>query len=214
LNAVEIEALEKRFGRVLALRGLSTAVPAGERILVSGPNGAGKSTLLRILAGLTRPTRGRVRVLGCDPFHSASAESRGRIDYLGPEPALYGELSIEENLLFCARMHGIDPGRIGPALAELGLEEVRDQQVRTLSQGFRRRAGLARANLREPELLLLDEPWNGLDSEASARLYAVLDRARERGATVLIAAHGIDGEAPGFDRVLRLERGALYRSLA
>jgi ABC-type multidrug transport system ATPase subunit len=106
-------------------------------------------------------------------------------------------------------MHGIDPGRIGPALAELGLEEVRDQRVRTLSQGFRRRAGLARANLREPELLLLDEPWNGLDQQASERLDSVLDRARERGATVLIAAHGIDGTAPGFDRVMRLERGAM-----
>jgi heme ABC exporter ATP-binding subunit CcmA len=209
VNAVEAEGLEKRFGRVRALRGLDLALAPGTRALVLGRNGAGKSTLLRVLAGLCRPSAGRVRIAGVDPFRPGGTAARARVGYLGAEPGLYGELTVEENLLFCARLHGLAAERAGRAIAAMGLEPMRERRARTLSQGFRRRAGLARAALAEPDLLLLDEPWNGLDGEARERLAALLDGVRARGATVLVAAPSLDGGAGAFDRVLELRDGGL-----
>lgn len=207
--AIETEALEKRYGPIRALRALSTAVESGTRVRVAGSNGAGKSTLLRVLAGLTRPTRGSVRVLGSDPFRSDAARVRGRIGYLGASAGLYGDLTVRENLAFCARLHGLPTTRIDETLQALDLGEVRDRRADALSSGYLRRAGLARIWLGEPDLLLLDEPWNGLDDRAAERLDALLEQSRERRATVLVAAHAVEGRGLTFDRTLFLEAGRL-----
>ena len=209
MNAVEVSGLEKRFGSVRALAGIETSIPEGSVTLIRGPNGAGKSTLLRVLAGLTRPTRGEVRVLGTDPFRASGAAARGRVGYLGPEPSLYAELSIEENLSFCARLQGCSRARVAELCAALGLEEVARRPVRALSSGFRRRAGLARALLPDPALLLLDEPWNGLDAAAAALLADRLQDLRARGGTALIASHSPESHTAPFDRTLHLEHGRL-----
>ena len=209
MSAIELLALEKRFASLRALAGISTTIASGSSVLVRGPNGAGKSTLLRVLAGLVRPTRGSVRVLGADPFGAAGAETRGRVGYLGSEPGLYGELSIDENLSYIARLHGLARDRVDRIVARLCLEEVRARRVRALSSGYRQRAGLARALLPDPELLLLDEPWNALDSEAAALLAAELTALREAGRTLLIAAHTAQAREIDFDRVLVLEAGRL-----
>jgi len=208
VNAVETEALEKRFGRVRALAGVSTAIPAGSLNLLSGPNGAGKSTLLRVLAGLTRPTRGSVLVLERDPF-GRGKQARSRVSYLGPEVALYGDLTVAENLAFCARLHDIPARRVQKQLVGSNLAEVADRRVRALSTGYRRRTGLARALLTQPDLLLLDEPWNGLDSEAADQLLRALNQLRDRGGTALVAAHALGAYASIFDHTLQIEDGRL-----
>ncbi len=209
MSAIEISLLEKRFGRVRALDRVSATIPEGSITLLSGPNGAGKSTLLRVLACLTRPTRGTVRVLGVNPFSRDGVVHRGRLGYLGQEAALYGELTVQENLEFCANLYGVDPQRIRALIQDMELEPVARQRVRTLSLGYRRRVGLARARLTDPPLLLLDEPWNGLDAEASQRLTDLLQRHREAGRTALVAAHSPATTAGLFDAVLRLEAGRL-----
>jgi heme ABC exporter ATP-binding subunit CcmA len=208
-SAVELREVDKLYGRVRALDKVSLELPRGELILLEGSNGAGKSTLLRMLAGVTRPTRGSVRVLGQDLFSAGGRAARGKAGYLAAEPALYAELSVRENLHFCARLRGLAPERVEQCLAELDLEGVAERPVHQLSFGFRRRAGLARALLTDPELLLLDEPWNGLDEASSERLSKRLAAYRSAGRTALVAAHGIGARATLFDRRLRIERGRL-----
>lgn len=210
--AIAVENLEKRYGRVAALRDLCLEIAPGTATLVSGANGAGKSTFLRVLAGLTRPTRGRVIVCGRDPFGAEAAAGRGCVGRVGPELALYGELTVEENLRFCARLHGLpEPGGadgIDP-LSALGLTDVAGRRVRTLSHGYRRRVSIALALLPGPEVLLLDEPWNGLDAAASRRLSELIGAERERGHTVVAAAHAAPDSERLFERVLELEAGRL-----
>ena len=209
VSPVELENVEKRFGRVRALAGISAELPAGSLNLITGPNGAGKSTLLRVLAALTRPTRGSVRILGEELYRSTARSLRGRIGYLGPEPALYGELTVAENLAFCAQVAGAAAPRVERQLIAFELREVAERRVRTLSTGYRRRAGLARALLAEPKVLLLDEPWNGLDTDAADLLVRALTRVRQHGATVLVAAHAVGAYTGLFDHTLRLESGRL-----
>lgn len=209
---IEVRDLEKQYGNVLALRGISLEIPTGTAALVSGPNGAGKSTLLRILAGLTRPTRGRVAIDGTDPFGKGAAARRGRVGFAGQELALYGELTVEENLRFCAQLHGLDAAQTGgefDPLRDLDLAPVARRRVQTLSQGYRRRASIARALLTRPEVLLLDEPWNGLDAEATRHLARLIAREREQGHTVVVAAHAVAEHAHLFNRVIQLEAGRL-----
>jgi heme ABC exporter ATP-binding subunit CcmA len=209
VNACEAVDLEKRYGRVRALAGLRFAIPAGALVLVAGPNGAGKSTLLRVLAGQTRPSAGSVRVLGEDVFGPRRAALRGRIGHLGPTSGLYGELSVAENLAFTARLSGAPAARVHAMVSELGLDAVADRRLQTLSTGYRRRAALARVLLPDPELLLLDEPWNGLDADASERLAKRLAGLRDAACTVVVAAHAPAETGRAFDLVLRLEGGRL-----
>jgi heme ABC exporter ATP-binding subunit CcmA len=207
--AIAVRGLEKRYGSLRALAGLSFELARGTFTLASGPNGAGKSTLLRVLAALTRPTRGEVRVLGVDPFGRGGAELRARVGYLGAEPALYADLSVEENLEFAAELRAAPRESIDQVLSELELRGVARRRVRALSLGYRKRAGLARALLGAPALLLLDEPWSGLDAVSARRLTAFLERRLAAGTTLLVAAHGVREHAEFFQSVLALEGGRL-----
>ena len=210
LSAVELREVDKDYGPVRALDAVSLSVQTGTLVWLAGANGAGKSTLLRVLGSLTRPTRGFVTLFGVDPFSGGGASVRGRVGFLGQDASLYGELSIAENLRFCARLRGAGAAELERVAAELELAPVLDQRVRTLSQGYRRRAGLARALLGSPELLLLDEPWNGLDVESAERLTRLLVRLRDAGGSVIVAAHAASGPLPRFDRTLRLDAGRLH----
>lgn len=207
MSEVELRDVGKDYGPVRALDAVSLSLGRGALVWLSGANGAGKSTLLRTLGSLTRPTRGSLKLFGVDPFAASGAAVRGRIGFLGQDAALYGELSVEENLRFCARLRGSPLSELHRVASELDLEVVLERRVRTLSQGYRRRAGLARALLGTPDLLLLDEPWNGLDSESASRLTALLARLRDEGAIVVVAAHEASGPLPRFDRTLRLDAG-------
>jgi ABC-type multidrug transport system ATPase subunit len=208
LSEIELRSVEKRYGHIRALAGLSLTIPAKGLTLLQGPNAAGKSTLLRILSGLTRPTRGTARVFGADLYRGGGGV-RGRIGYLGSEPGLYGALTVEENLRIAARLRGRSPEVVPELISTHDLGHVADRPAHTLSFGYRRRAGLARALLPEPDLLLLDEPWNGLDDAACERLAATLDRVRGSGRSAIVAAHSVGRYAGLFDRALRIEHGRL-----
>ena len=155
-------ALEKRFGARRVLRGVDVDLADGGFIAVTGANGSGKTTLLRILAGLTAPTRGSLEV----------AVDRGRLGYLGHEPLVYRELTALENLDLFGRLYRVPERRerIGMLLERFGLWDARGERVAEYSRGMQQRLALCRALLHEPSLLVLDEPYAGLDEAGAALL--------------------------------------------
>ncbi|HKX17596.1 MAG TPA: heme ABC exporter ATP-binding protein CcmA, partial [bacterium] len=187
--AIGARDLWRAFGRERVLRGASVDVPRGGGLAVFGPNGSGKSTLLRVLAGLLRPQRGAVLVAGEDLF--ADYRVRRRLGFVGHEPMLYGGLTVRENLrLFSALYDLASPdARIDELCALLGLVPHRETPAGRLSRGLGQRAAVARALLHRPDVLLLDEPFAGLDPEAGAQLTAHLLEFRRAGGTVVLATH-------------------------
>lgn len=177
---ISVRGLTKRFGPVTALDGIDLDVRRGETLAVLGPNGAGKSTLLRLLAGLSAPTGGELE-LGVE---------RAAIGFVGHEPLVYRELTALENLELYGRLYRVPERRerIGMLLERFGLWEARHQRVATYSQGMRQRLALSRALLHDPELLLLDEPFAGLDREGADLLDEELSElARSR--TLVVSSH-------------------------
>jgi heme exporter protein A len=172
--------LSKRFGEKRVFQGIELDVPRGGFVLVTGPNGSGKTTLLRLCAGLAAPTGGELEV----------AVDRSRIGFLGHEPLVYRELTALENLDLYGRLYRIPERRerIGMLLERLGLWDSRRELAGSLSRGMLQRLALCRAFLHEPELLLLDEPFNALDSEGAELLDAEL-RALTATRTLLVATH-------------------------
>jgi ABC-type multidrug transport system ATPase subunit len=176
------------FGAVPAVVRVDLRVERGEVLLVRGPNGAGKSTLLRIIAAALGPTYGSGTVLGFDLLRERE-EVRRRTELLGHRTRLYEDLSGEENLRFTCALYGLAPAAIGPAMRRVGLTGVASERVRGYSQGMRQRVAVARALLRRPELLLLDEPYAGLDEEARDLVDEVIREAAGEGRTVVLATH-------------------------
>jgi heme exporter protein A len=190
--ALEVEHLSKRFGSTLALDDIGWSAEHGASIALFGPNGAGKTTLMRLCATLLRPTTGTVRVLGLDAAAHGIAVRR-RIAVLGHESWLYPDLSARENLRFYARLFGITrpQPRIDALIDRLGLGGWSHRPVRALSRGLLQRAAVARVLLHEPDILLLDEPFTGLDLDARDVLCDVLRDAHRRGATLLMSTHDV-----------------------
>jgi heme exporter protein A len=177
---IHARGLERRFGRKRVIHDLDLDVVAGESLLVTGPNGSGKSTLLALCAGLLAPTKGELDV----------AVGRGRIGYLAHEPLLYRELTALENLDLFGRLYRVPERRerIGMLLERFGLWDVRGERVGSFSRGMVQRLALCRTVLHDPELLLLDEPYAGLDDAGGELLDAELDDlAREH--TLVVATH-------------------------
>jgi heme exporter protein A len=185
---VSAEDLWRRYGRQRVLRGVGLAVPAGRCLAILGPNGSGKSTLLRILGAALRPQRGRVRIHGEDPF--ADPAIRRRIGFVGHEPMLYGGLSVIENLRLLATLYGLPDGPHGAAAmcALLGIDRPA-ALVRSLSRGSQQRAALARALLHRPTVLLLDEPFTGLDPAGADDLCRILRGVCEAGGAIVLSTH-------------------------
>jgi ABC-type multidrug transport system ATPase subunit len=177
---VRARSLERRFGEKQVLRGIDVDLPRGGFLLVTGRNGSGKSTLLRLFAGLLAPSGGELEV----------AIRRGRIGYLGHEPLVYRELSALENLELYGRLYRVPERkeRIGMLLERYGLWEARHERVTDYSQGMQQRLALCRALLHDPELLLLDEPFAGLDREGVDLLHAELAELR-RARTLAVTSH-------------------------
>jgi heme exporter protein A len=202
--AIEITGLRRQFGERAALDGVDLRLEPGASLAVLGPNGSGKSTLLRILAGLLRPSGGRVSVLGCD-LPKETYRLRGRVGYLGHEPLLYRDLTGRENLELVVSLHGLDPeparGRIRHLLEAVGMERRADDRVAELSAGMRQRIDICRAVLHDPELLLLDEPDAHLDADARRRVEPII--AGEGRRTRVIVTHDPQAAAAA-DSVLEL----------
>jgi heme ABC exporter ATP-binding subunit CcmA len=205
--AVAAEGLEKRFGPVVALAGLDFEVPAGSVLAVLGPNGAGKSTLLRLLAGLARPSAGRVRI-GADDG-SDRRRVRGRVGYVGHATFLYPNLTVRENLVFAARLHGVArPGaRADALLAEQGLTALAERPAGALSRGQAQRLAIARGLVHDPPVVLLDEPFTGLDPASADRLAERVRALAAAGRAVVLVTHDLAQAAALGDRALLLVRG-------
>ena len=208
--AVEARGLVKWFGAHPALRSINLCVASGEILALFGPNGAGKSTLLRILAGLARPTAGSAKVAGFDVSREGDGLRRA-IGVLGHGHQLYEALTGRENLLFAATMLGLDrpATRISEILAKVGLEAAAEGRVRTFSSGMKRRLALAKLMLREPKVLLLDEPFTNLDLQASKLLEEFLMTSKTAGTTILLATHNLTMGFALADRMAILEQGRL-----
>lgn len=189
---IEVSHLVKRFGPKVVLRNLDFQVGSGEFVALLGPNGAGKTTFLRILASLSSPSMGQVRIAGQELPRQAAGVRR-RLGVVSHLPLLYGDLTAEENLLFFGRMYAVDglDGRIAQVLETVGLTQRRRDLVRTFSRGMQQRLAIARAVLHDPEVLLLDEPHTGLDQDACEMLDAVLQRESANGRTVVMTSHDL-----------------------
>ncbi len=186
--AVALSGVTKAYDHRRVLRGVDLRVPLGETVAVLGANGSGKSTLLRLVATLASPTRGEVVWFGQPAAPQAAV--RRRIGFVPHESLVYDGLTVLENLRFFAGLYGVPASRVDADLAGDGLEPLRGRRVRILSRGQRQQVDLARALLHDPELLILDEPFTGLDLDAAARLAAMIRRGAG-GRTVLFATHDL-----------------------
>jgi heme ABC exporter ATP-binding subunit CcmA len=187
---IETRALGRRFAGVTALHALDLTVRAGEAVAVFGPNGAGKSTLLRLLATLLRPSAGALWLFG-RAVHDGGAAARRRVGFLSHQSFLYPDLTPTENLDFYARMFRVSKPweRVRALIERVGLTGWAHRPVRTLSRGLEQRCALARALVHEPDLLLLDEPFTGLDVDASTMLASMLRETHASGTTLLMTTH-------------------------
>jgi heme exporter protein A len=199
--------VSRSFGRRWALNRVSFRCDAGEIVGLLGPNGAGKSTLLAIAASMLAPSKGTIRY-GEQP---ADAELRGHVGMVGHDLYLYPELTASENLTFFGRLHRVpDLGaRVDRALHRAGLTERHSDPVHNFSRGMRQRLTLERALIHDPRLVLLDEPFTGLDDAASAALVARLQELRTSGCIVLAATHDLETVEGVIDRALVLREGRL-----
>ncbi len=206
--AIAARGLAKRFGRTVALADLDLDVPAGGSLAVLGPNGAGKSTLLRLMAGLARPTAGSLAIGGA---RADRREARARVGYLGHATLLYPALTSRENLLFAARLHRVRDAaaRCAGLLAEEGLAAVADLPVASLSLGMAQRVAIARGLVHAPSVVLLDEPFTGLDRRAAERLTQRIEALRRRGCPLVLVTHDVARAALLADAAVVLARGRI-----
>ena len=208
--AVRAEGLARRFGHRLAVSGIDLEISRGEFVAIFGPNGAGKTTLLKLLCGLLRPSSGEVNLLDL-ASGSNPEEARRRMGYIAHASFLYRGLSARENLSFYASLYDVaDPGRrIQVMLDRVGLATRAADPVRTFSRGMLQRLAIARALLHQPDLLFLDEPYTGLDREATEILRGLLEEMRGRGGTVMMVTHNLERGLSAASRVLLMSRGHL-----
>ena len=203
--AVSLRAVTRLFDGLPAISQITLDLAVGETVWLRGSNGSGKSTLLRVVATALSPTFGSGMVLGQD-LRIGRARIRQRSDLLGHRSRLYEDLTAVENLRFVCSMYDVDRDRIDPALQRVGLDEVAHIRTGSFSHGMRQRLALARCLMRRPDLVLLDEPYAGLDSDSRIVVNDLLADTRRRGGTVLLASH----EAPPahlLDRSITLDCG-------
>jgi heme exporter protein A len=205
--------LGRHFGRRRALAQVSFDCRAGEIVGLLGPNGAGKSTLLAILATLLAPSTGDV-TYGGHSARSAGAELRRRLGMLGHDLFLYPELTARENLLFFARLYGVPnpAARVAASLEQARLDDRADDQVLGFSRGMRQRLALERAFVHEPRLLLLDEPFTGLDQVSAEALVTRLRQLQQGGCLIVVATHDLEVAEGLLTRALFLRNGRLVRT--
>lgn len=207
---IELQGVGKQYQGKDALKPVDLQVRPGESLVLIGHNGAGKTTLMKMLLGLTRPTAGRLRVLGVDPWGGADAGQRVSVGYLPENVAFSPAMTGHEVLAFYARLKQVAASECAELLRSVGLpEESWTRRVGTYSKGMRQRLGLAQAMLGEPQLLILDEPTTGLDPSLRHQFYALLASLRERGVTLLISSHALNEVEAHADRIAILRHGEL-----
>ncbi|MCY3915669.1 MAG: heme ABC exporter ATP-binding protein CcmA [Chloroflexi bacterium] len=209
---IEAENLSKAYGGMPVLRGISFRVRQGEFVALLGANGSGKSTLLRLLSGLSKPTAGAVRIGGWEMPGEAMAV-RAQIGLVAHQPLLYENLTARENLDFFGKLYGIEreerEGRIKCLLRTVGLGKRADSLVRTFSRGMKQRLSIARASLHQPDVLLLDEPYSGLDQASIERLDEMLSAGLGAGRAIIMSTHQLERVPQTAGRALVLSRGRI-----
>jgi heme exporter protein A len=212
-SVIAVRKLVKRFGLKTVLHGLEFQVEAGEFVALLGPNGAGKTTFLRILASLSRPAMGEVRIAG-HRLPQQAAAVRHTLGVVSHLPLLYGDLTAEENLRFYGMMYGVPAldRRIAEVLEMVGLAARRRDLVRTFSRGMQQRLAIGRAVLHDPEVMLFDEPHTGLDQDACQMLDNVLREVAARHRTVVMTSHDLARVADLASRFDVLSRGKIVAS--
>ena len=203
--AVDLVNVTRVFGGAPALVRVDLAIAPGEAIWLRGPNGAGKTTLLRVIATAISPTYGGGSVLGHDLLRERE-QIRRRVELLTHATRLYDDLTAVENLRFAATILGADARLAEPALERVGLSEVGGERVRSFSHGMRQRVAIARTFLRSPDLVMLDEPYTGLDADARGAVDALVADARSIGRTAIVATHHPLGHGL-VDREIAMEGG-------
>lgn len=204
---ISVDRVTVLFGKTLALDEITVEIPNGITGLF-GPNGSGKSTLLKAIAGLLKPTGGRIEI---DGTGRRDEETRRRIGYAGHGSGLYGRLSLRENLELFASLYGAPRGRADALIDELGLAEFGTRSIRELSAGSKRRAAIARALVHDPDVLLLDEPYANVDDDAADAISAAIKTWKRDGKTGLVATHGAKKVKAYADGAIILQRGRLIR---
>lgn len=206
--AISVKNLVKTFGTFYALRDISLQIAPGECVTIFGPNGAGKTTFLRILAAISRPSKGEILIDG-QPLREATLAHHRRLGVIGHQSFLYDDLTAAENLLFYAKLYDVTPAarRVDEVLAEVGLRQRAHDRVRTFSRGMQQRLTIARAMLHQPSLLFLDEPYTGLDQHAASMLTGWLQKLRSERRTILLITHDLEQGFALADRLVIFLRG-------
>ena len=209
--AIEVSGVSRSFGRRVAVDSVDFSLDAGECLALFGPNGAGKTTLLRVVAGLLKPTAGVVRVGGKSLRDDAPA--RGQIGLISHQSMLYRALTARENVEFAARLYGIRDAR---GAATRALERIRildraDTPVRSLSRGLQQRVSIARATVHDPVVVLLDEPYTGLDAAGGAALTDMLRLLRSSGASLILVTHNVEEGLAVASRAAMMLGGRIAR---
>lgn len=209
---IQTEGLIKAFGLLPVLKGINLDIPHGQSVALLGANGSGKSTLLNLLAGLSRPTRGQVIVGGWE-LPDESMAVRAQIGMVSHKTLVYGTLTAYENLRFFGKLYNLPDdaldARIHDLLSQVGLGKRVQSLVRTFSRGMQQRLSIARALLHDPQILLFDEPYTGLDQQAGTTLDSLLDTARSDGRTLVMTTHQLNRVPHHADRALIISRGKI-----
>lgn len=189
---IKTQGLSKHYGPTVAVDSLDLSVQRGEVFGLLGPNGSGKTTTILMLLGLTEPTSGSVRVMGLDPARQPLSV-KAQVGYMPDEVGFYDELSARANLAYIARLNDLSRDeagrRIDDALARMGLSEVADQPAKTFSRGMRQRLGVADVLLKQPQLIIMDEPTQGLDPEGARAFLHTIKGLQKEGITILLSSH-------------------------
>jgi len=207
-TALEVSGLTKSFGRIRVLDGLNLSIDLGEVVSILGSNGSGKTTLINIISMLTNPDYGSIRVFGRS-IEKNPNEIRSCIGMIGHSPMLYSEMTGLENLTFFGRMFRIDDlhSHILKTADSLGISNILDRKVGSMSHGMQKRFAIARAILHKPRILLMDEPESGLDQSAIDLLRNVIGEYKSFGCAILLVTHSLDEAVKLGDRVSILSRG-------
>jgi heme exporter protein A len=206
--ALESEDIRKTFGHFTALGGVTLTVPRGEFVALFGRNGAGKTTFLKVAATLVRATHGKLAIEGVN-IHEEPEKARRHIGFLSHNTYLYRDLNPVENLRFFGRLYGTSDleERIHKLLQRVGLQHRKADPVRSFSRGLHQRLGLARVMLHDPSLILLDEPYTGLDANAVDMLNQILDESLTAGKTVVLTTHDFEQGVRAATRAVIIDRG-------
>ena len=212
---INVQAVTKRYGYFSVLDGVNLSIAEGEFVTLVGANGAGKSTLLRMIATLLSPTSGEITIGGWSLAKHA-AEIRAHIGLVSHNLMLYGDLSAAENLILFARLYGIKniDNVVKAALDRVGLLHRQRDLVHTFSRGMAQRLALARATIHSPDVLLFDEPYSGLDQDASAWLDKFLQQEHQEGRTILMITHDLARGVAWCDRAVILNRGKIVQEVS